>query len=178
MVSCSRCRLRGLPTVWTGRATEEIAVSDRLGDAYVRSAIPGLHRPADSGRPARRARCIGAIRATDLAVIGVDNEPLARFMSPSLSTIDQNHLLGSRPSWRDSYSAVLPARQRRRSNTRTRCRSSCASRPRQKGSRIRPVSSQASAVSIMGTRAEAGSLSCRVTPGHGADEVVGPRASH
>lgn len=38
-------------------------------------------------------RHLGLSAPGDLAVIGVDNEPLGRFTSPSLTTVDQNHLV-------------------------------------------------------------------------------------
>jgi DNA-binding LacI/PurR family transcriptional regulator len=81
------------------------ALQKSLAEAgYYREEVDGVYGPSTvdavkalqkkNGLPVTGAlRALGRSAPRDLAVIGVDNKPLARFMSPSLSTIDQNHLL-------------------------------------------------------------------------------------
>ena len=74
---------------------------DLTVDAAVAAVRAWAHRPEPvtgviayndefAGAVLAAARELGISVPQDLAVIGVDNEPLARFTAPSLSTVDQN----------------------------------------------------------------------------------------
>jgi DNA-binding LacI/PurR family transcriptional regulator len=64
---------------WLERAPRVTAVV-AYNDEFAAALVAGLHQ-------------LGRSAPGDLAIIGVDNEPLARFISPSLTTVDQNHEL-------------------------------------------------------------------------------------